>query len=195
MGGMRDDNVPRPVSDPEAQGLPGVADDDSTAFDDVDSGRIADGPDPGMLPAERDDGPLAVDRYGTTPEEARVGESLDLKLGREVRDPALDATGDRPDATPSPIEAESFDADAVGTDLDRVDEETALDLAPVQPNRDSPVSMYDTGIGGDGSVGRLVEPDEGTGTDVEKDAIARDVGAAGGGASAEEAALHELPER
>jgi hypothetical protein len=33
----------RPVSDPEAEGLPGTADDDSTAYDDVDSARIAGG--------------------------------------------------------------------------------------------------------------------------------------------------------
>ena len=47
---MREDEFPHPVSDPEAEGLPGTADDDSSAWDDVDSGRIADGPDPGLLP-------------------------------------------------------------------------------------------------------------------------------------------------
>jgi hypothetical protein len=105
--------------------------------------------------------------------------------------------GDRPDARPAT--AESFDADALDTDLDAVDDDTVLDQAPVQPNANSPVSMYDTGIGGGGAgggtVGRLVEPDEGIGPDEEQDAIAFDAGAAGGGPTAEEAALHEIPER
>jgi hypothetical protein len=199
---MRDDNFPTPVSDPEADGLPDVADDDSTAWDDVESGRISDGPDPAALPLDRDDRPLAVDAYGTTPEEARVGESLDHKLAREVPDPALSGAGERPDVVASPVAGESFDPDAISTEVDAVDADTALDLdmAPIQPNRDSPVSLYDTGIGGgdrgaNATVGRLVEPDEGIGEDTEKDAIAYDAGAAGGGASAEEAALHEIPER
>ncbi len=193
---MRTDNFPNPVSDPESAGLPGTADDDSTAWDDVDTGREADGPDPAQLPLDRDDRPLAVDHFGTTPEEAREGESLDLKLGREVPDPALQDAGARADAVASPVAAESFDPDAVGERLDTVDRDTALDEAPVEPNRGSPVSMYDTGIGGrDGTVGRIVEPDQGFGEDTEKDAIAYDAGAAGGGASAEELALHEIPER
>jgi hypothetical protein len=192
---MRTDDYPTPISDPEAAGLPETADDDSTAYDDVDTGRAADGPDPAQLPLDRDDRPLAVDRFGTTPEEAREGESLDLKLDRETPDPALRDAGARPDTVPSPISAKSFDPDAIGEEIDAVDRDTALDQAPVQPNAGSPVSMYDTGIGGrDGTVGRLVEPDQGFGEDTEKDAIATDAGAAGGGATAEEAALHEIPE-
>lgn len=190
------DNYPHPVSDPESVGLPGTADDDSTAWDEVDTGREADGPDPAPLPLDRDDRPLAVDCFGTTPEEAREGESLDLKLDREVPDPALQDAEARTDTVASPIAAESFDPDAVGEGLDTVDRDTALDEAPVEPNLSSPVSMYDTGIGGSyGTVGRLVEPDQGFGEDTEKDAIAYDAGAAGGGPSAEELALHEIPER
>jgi hypothetical protein len=176
-----DDNFPHPVSEPEATGLPGTADDDTNAWDDVDSPRVADGPDPGLLPGDRDDGPLAVDRYGTTPEEARVGESVEQKLRREV-----------PDTTaPEGLPGEPLDET---TDI--VDEETALDEQdPVDPHLDSPVSMYDTGIGGAvARVGRLVEPDEGITADEEKDAVARDAGAAGGGPSAEELAIHPLPE-
>lgn len=192
---MRTDDFPNPVSDPEAAGLPDTADDDSTARDDVNSGRAADGPDPAQLPLDRDDRPLAVDRYGTTPEEAREGESIDLKLGREEPDPALQEVDPRPDTVASPVAAESFDPDAAGEEIDAVDRETALDEAPVEPNLDSPVSMYDTGVGGrDGTVGRLVEPDQGVGEDAEADAVADDAGAAGGGATAEELALHEIPE-
>src|SRR5215211_2903482 len=110
---MPTENFPDPVSDPEAAGLPGTADDDSTAWDDVDTGRAADGPDPNQLPLDRDARPLAVDQFGTTPEEAREGESLDMKLDRELPDPALQEVSERPDVT-----AESFDPDPVGDELD-----------------------------------------------------------------------------
>jgi hypothetical protein len=192
---MREDEFPHPVSDPEAGGLPGTADDDSSAWDDVDSPRVADGPAPGMLPLDREDGPLAVDRYGTTPEEARVGESLDLKLDREVPDPALQEVGPRPDTVPSPIAVEEFDPEPAADDLDVVDRGTPLeDQDPVDPNLGSPVSMYDVDEPGYGTVGRLVEPDEGLTADTEPDSVATDVGASGGGATAEELAMHQIPE-
>jgi hypothetical protein len=178
---MRDDDFPTPVSDPEAEGLPGVADDDSTAQDDVETGRVADGADPAALPLDRDDQPLAIDHFGTTAGEARDGESLDLKLDREVPDPALDAAATGPARLDDSIDDEDADA--------------TKNLPPVQTNADSPVSTLDMGIGGgNGTVGRLVEPDEGTGPDTEKDAIAYDAGAAGGAPSAEEAALHPIPD-
>ncbi|MDQ6522599.1 DUF5709 domain-containing protein [Nocardioides sp. LHD-245] len=47
---------------------------------------------------------------------------------------------------------------------------------------------------GDVRAGRLVEPDEGAGDDVEKDLVADDVGIDGAGASAEEAAMHVIPD-
>ena len=47
---------------------------------------------------------------------------------------------------------------------------------------------------GDARAGRLVEPDEGAHTDVEKDAVATDVGIDGAAASAEEAAVHVVDE-
>lgn len=43
---------------------------------------------------------------------------------------------------------------------------------------------------GDVRAGRLVDPDEGLGEDVEKDLVGRDVGIDGAAASAEEAAMH-----
>src|SRR3569833_1849437 len=165
---MRTDDYPTPISAPEALGLPETADDDSTAYDDVDTGREADGPDPAQLPLDRDDRPLAVDQFGNNTKKAREGESLDPKLGRERPDPALKETGDRPDSRPSPIAAESFDPYAVGEEVDAVDRDTALDEAPVEPNLDSPVSMYGTGIGGrSGTVGRLVGPGQGGGEGTE----------------------------
>ncbi|MCR1784320.1 hypothetical protein KVF89_17395 [Nocardioides carbamazepini] len=47
---------------------------------------------------------------------------------------------------------------------------------------------------GDDRAGRLVDPDEGLGADVEKDLVAEDVGIDGAAASAEEAAMHVLPD-
>src|SRR4051812_36659369 len=95
---MRNDQYPTPVSDPEAEGLPGTADDDSSANDDVDTGRWADGPDPAALPADK---PLAVDRFGTTAEEQRAGESLSARLWQEQPDvqpeTAFDDPGDLAD--------------------------------------------------------------------------------------------------
>ncbi len=145
---MSDNTYPQPVSDPETDGLPGTADDDSTARDDVHTGREADGPDPAALPLDRDATPMVLDRFGTTPEEAREGESLDLKIGREVNDPALDEALSRADVRPSPISAESFDPDAIAEEVDAIDRDTPLDDGgPVDPRLDSPVSMYDTGVG------------------------------------------------
>lgn len=43
-------------------------------------------------------------------------------------------------------------------------------------------------------AGRLVQPDEGYGVDVDGQEVARDVGIDGAGASAEEAAMHICPE-
>jgi hypothetical protein len=169
-----DDTYPKPVSDPAAEGLPDYADDDSTAYDDVRSPREADGPDPAPLAPDRDSGPMAVDEFGTTAEEQRAGEPLEQRLAREVADVAPDAPADLPPA-----------------------EDDALpDEEPVDPNLGSPVSMYDRpepGVPDLEPVGRLVQPDEGAHQDVEGTEIAVDEGAAGGGASAEELAMHRVP--
>ncbi|MEU3453139.1 DUF5709 domain-containing protein [Micromonospora sp. NPDC006766] len=183
---MRDDDYPTPVSDPEAEGLPDTADDDSTANDDVLTGREADGPEPAQLPADRD--PVAVDRFGTTAEEQLDGESLDYKLQRE----AYERPADDPLAGPVDpgiaAEADSEEAAAQAQfDADVIDPGPTSD-------RHSPVSLYDHGQLGtvaDHQVGRLVEPDEGAHTDQEVDNIGYDAGAAGGGATAEELAVHE----
>jgi Family of unknown function (DUF5709) len=163
------DPYPKPVSDPAANGLPEYADDESTAWDDVESPRVADGPDPAPLPPDREDGPLAVDEYGTTAAEQRRGEPLDLRLARE-----------EPDVPADPVARDS-----------------GLDDVPVDPHLGSAVSMYDRpepGLPGNDRVGRLVEPDEGAHEDTEPDAVAYDAGAAGGGASAEELAVHPVRE-
>lgn len=183
---MPDSDYPAAVSDPESEGLPGTADDDSSAYDEVDTGRWADGPDPAALPSDR---PQAVDKFGTTAEEQRAGESLDYRLSQEQPDVQPEDPLDSPGA----LGDEAIDEQAAAQA--RLDADVYGDSPTSDPN--SKVSMYDFGQldGTSGApVGRLVEPDEGYGHDAEPDSVAYDAGAAGGGATAEELAIHQTQE-
>jgi hypothetical protein len=168
-----DDTYPRKVVDPAADGIPEVADDDSTAYDDLDSGsgRVADGVDSMALPGDREDGPIAVEEFGITAEEQLAGEDLDGRLARE-----------QPEVTEAGLPS-THNEDSEG--------------GPVDPHLGSQVSMYDRpGLDpvAEDRVGRVVEPDQGFPVDSETDAISYDAGAAGGGPGAEEAAMHQLRE-
>ncbi|MEV6298337.1 DUF5709 domain-containing protein [Actinoplanes sp. NPDC051861] len=178
---MRDNDYPTEVSDPESSGLPDTADDDSTAYDEVNSPRWSDGPDPAALAGV---GPGGSNRFGDTAEEQRQGESLDRRLRQEEPDfgaePANPPRRDPFDETVDDPEQRNFDRD----------------VWEASPTSDpaSQVSLYDDGQLDDEDprpVGRLVAPDEGSGWDDEPDSVAYDAGAAGGGASAEELAMHE----
>jgi hypothetical protein len=178
---MRDNDYPTEVSDPESSGLPETADDDSTAYDSVESSRWADGADPAALAGV---GPGGSNRFGDTAEEAREGESLDYHLRQEepdvgAEDP-LAQDQDPYDETVGDSEQQQLDADIWGA-------------SPTSDPK-SQISLYDDGQLDDDdpqTVGRLVAPDEGYGFDDEADSVAYDAGAAGGGASAEERAMHE----
>ena len=141
--------------------------------------------DPEVMPMDRGleagDRPAAAERFGTTPAEEREGQDLDHRLAEEepeidAHDPIDDIVADNPDLFPPPAatsEAGEFEAlgeDVASEDLDLIGGETPL------------------------GVGRLVEPDEGARTDDEKDVVAYDVGRDGGDLSAEEAAMHVIPE-
>ena len=182
-----DDDYPTPLSDPESEGLPGTADDDSTADDEVLTGREADGVRPSALPADR---PVAVDKFGNSAQEQLDGESLDYKVAREELDqPVDDRLAGSADASLA-LEADSEEA-AAQAQLDA----DVMNESPMSDPK-SPVSLYDHGSLGDtpgAAIGRLVEPDEGALRDEERDAVAFDGGVAGGGASAEELAIHETP--
>ena len=54
--------------------------------------------------------------------------------------------------------------------------------------------FLDDGEVGDARAGRLVDPDQGLGEDLEKDLVGEDVGIDGAAASAEEAAVHVIPD-
>ena len=130
------------------------------------------------------EGPGGASRFGNTAEEQREGESLDRRLRQEEPDfgaeDAIPPRRDPNDETVDSSEQRNFDADVWG--------------ASPTSDPDSQVSLYDDGQLDDENpetVGRLVAPDEGSGFDDETDSVAYDAGASGGGASAEELAMHE----
>ena len=178
---MRDNDYPAEVTDPEASGLPDTADDDSNAYDSVESGRWADGADPAALAGT---GPGGSNRFGDTAEEAREGESLDYRLRQEEPDVGAE--------DPLPPVRDPIDETVDSSDQRQLDADVWGASPTSDPN--SQISLYDDGqLDSDdpNTVGRLVAPDEGYGFDNEADSVAYDAGASGGGASAEELAMHE----
>jgi hypothetical protein len=109
----------------------------------------------------------AAMKFGSTAREQLSGGSLDQRLSREDPDDAVDAADERPDG--------------VGWDENATDGDVARVLAS---------------DGTDPRTGRLIRAyDDGAAYPTwETAAVARDVGIDGGGASAEEAALHVLPD-
>jgi Family of unknown function (DUF5709) len=105
-------------------------------------------------------------RFGSTAEEQQAGESLDQLLAEEEPDGGLEQEDDRPDGV-------RWDGNASDDDITRF-----------------------AGDGADPRAGRLITPAADGAWDVyrawDATATARDVGADGGGAAAEEAALHYL---
>jgi hypothetical protein len=109
----------------------------------------------------------AAMKFGTTADEQQVGASLDRQLGWEDPEDGLDLADDRPDGV-------GWDENATDGDIDSI-------------------------VGADGTplrTGRLVRAaNEGAVYLAwETDTVARDIGIDGGGATAEEAALHVLPD-
>ncbi len=131
--------------------------------------------DPEVMPMDRgsdaSDRPLGAEKFGTTHAEAEEGASLDDRLAEEVpevgaHDPVEDVVAD----DPSVFATDSADAEETD-DVVRAD-------------------AYGEGADVSEDAGRLVEPDEGAHTDVDKDMTASDVGRDGGDLTAEEAAMH-----
>jgi hypothetical protein len=181
---------PRPLSDPERQGLPDVADDDSNAYTEVYTPRAADGRDPAPLPGDREDGPDGLEEWGTGGGEGLRGEALWRRLRREEPDVSADTIPMDPDGRLN----EEADPDALNQAED--DSMQLADDSPIRPARRAETSVYDEAVSGVpmsngfGRIGRLVQPDDGGFEDVDGDEYAYDAGAAGGGPSAEEEAVH-----
>ncbi|MGH8861578.1 MAG: DUF5709 domain-containing protein [Jatrophihabitantaceae bacterium] len=126
-----------------------------------------------------------------------MSESDDLYVGgfggNDQVDPSESLTGDNTedplDAGYSPPERASHSWRGDTADEAREGESLADHLAEEEPE------TWDADADGDGGepearTGRLVAPDEGSGSRTESDEVAEDVGRAGYGASAEEAAVH-----
>ena len=120
--------------------------------------------DRGVVPPERWSAGV---RYGVTEQEQEQGESLDQLLAEEEPDPALQFEDDDEDEDEDDEDDDAGDEDVDGLLLD-----------------DGP----------DPRAGRLVAEDEGAHPDDEADLVATDVGIDGGGATAEEAAVHVVEE-
>lgn len=135
------------------------------------SGAPGDDPlDRGVVPPERWSAGV---RYGVTTGEQEEGESLDQLLSEEEPDPAL-----------------AYDEDDDEDEDDGDDEDDGGDLDAGDEDVDG--LLLDDGP--DPRAGRLVAEDEGAHPDDEEDLVATDVGIDGGGASAEEAAVHVVEE-
>jgi hypothetical protein len=149
--------------------------DDFEVEDSTDTLSGAPGDDPldrGVVPPERWSAGV---RYGTTAGEQESGESLDQLLAEEEPDDTLDALED---------EEDEDDELAEDAELDDDDEDAG----------DEDVDGLLLDDGPDPRAGRLVAEDEGAHPDEEEDLVATDVGIDGGGATAEEAAVHVVEE-
>jgi hypothetical protein len=148
---------------------------DFEVLDSTDTLDGAPGDDPldrGVVPPERWSAGV---RFGTTEEEQAEGESLDQLLAEEEPDDTLNLT-----------EAELSD--------DEEEEEEEEDEDEDDDAGDEDVDGLLLDDGPDPRAGRLVAEDEGAHPDEEEDLVATDVGIDGGGATAEEAAMHVVEE-
>jgi hypothetical protein len=139
--------------------------DDFEVLDSLDTLAGAPGDDPldrGVATPERWSAGM---RFGTTAAEQQAGESLDQLLAEEAPEDGLEPADDRPDAVP-------WDENASDDDIAR----------------------FAYADGPDPRAGRLITTAADDAGNVyrawDTDATARDVGIDGGGATAEEAALH-----
>ncbi|MBF5081684.1 DUF5709 domain-containing protein [Quadrisphaera sp. INWT6] len=134
--------------------------------------------DEGHSPNERE---VRVGRYGLTADEELAGEPLDERLREEEPDPAASV-------------AYGEDAPAAAAGEEGAGDADDLELPADQPaGGGAEGELLDDEVG-DARAGRLVEPDQGAGEDREKSAVASDAGVDGGAASAEEAAVHVVPD-
>jgi hypothetical protein len=75
-----------------------------------------------------------------------------------------------------------------------LDERLEDEIPEPDPYAPQEEEVLDDGEVGEERAGRLVDPNEGIGPDVESDLVGMDVGIDGGAASAEEAAVHIVPD-
>jgi hypothetical protein len=135
------------------------------AQDTLDDTGVADPLDEGYSPAER---PWAVDDWGTTAHETATGESLDGRLAREVPD----------SGSVDPLDEGDGLGDCSDSDGELIDDE----VGGARSGRlvsESYIADDDVSVGG---------------RERDADLLAVDIGIDGAGASAEEAAVHIVPD-
>lgn len=138
--------------------------------------------DEGYSPPEK---PLGAETYGTTAAEQAEGEPLDDRLSREAPD-----AGDAPPAETVAVD-ERDDEDMIDDEPDEPGTARAVGDGTGEEPTDE--EFLEAELEGQ-RAGRLVAPDEGAHGDEEKAEVGRDVGIDGAAASAEEAAVHIVPE-
>lgn len=117
-----------------------------------------------------------AEKFGNTAYEQAIGESLDQRLAEELPDPSLEVVDESENE-------EMSERDAVEDELD------LADIDPIGGDSIGDEEIFDGEVG-DRRAGRLVDPDEGLGSDDEAELVGDDVGIDGAAASAEEAAVH-----
>ena len=131
-----------------------------------------------------------------TPEDLpEASESLDqLQPEDTLEDRGVDDILDEGISPPEAYRGEGF-----GTTADEALEGESFDQRLAQENPEpDPYEEPGEEVGGEVGrerAGRLVDPDEGLGEDVEADLVGDDVGIDGAGASAEEAAVHVVDDQ
>jgi len=128
------------------------------------------------------------------PEDTLVGDDVDDELDRGYSPPEKYSAGQGYGNTPW---EQAHDRPLDDRLAEEVPEPDPADLADPQAADDDGVTHeadLDGGEVSDVRAGRLVDPDQGAGDDVEKDLVAEDVGIDGAAASAEEAAVHVIPD-
>jgi Family of unknown function (DUF5709) len=125
--------------------------------------------------------------WNEVPEESEQLDQLDEQrslVDRGVEDP-LDE-GYSPPERYSPLIREG--------EHETLDERLEDEIPEPDPYAPQEEEILDDGEVGEERAGRLVDPNEGIGPDVESDLVGMDVGIDGGAASAEEAAVHIVPD-
>lgn len=163
-----DDSIDNPAATPEGESLDPEDDGVLDASDTLEGDPGDDPLDQGIIAPDRWS---AGQRFGTTEEEQREGESLDQRLSEEEPDQVPYADEEPPEEgrrDAGPVDSDEEDEYAGDEDVDGL----LLDDGP------------------DPRAGRLLAEDEGAHPDTEPDLVARDVGIDAGAATAEEAAVH-----
>ncbi len=123
----------------------------------------------------------AAQGFGNTPFEEAVGETLDQRMAQEVPEP-------------DPYEQAEVEAAQAADPDGATDLQGPGDVDGLVTGVGEAADDLEGGEVGDERAGRLVDPDQGLATDTETEMLGDDVGIDGAAASAEEAAVHVVPD-